>query len=112
VLVFSQNSNLSEEVSRELYLAAKSKAIIVPFRIENVNPEPGKAYYLGRTHWLDAANPPSREQISQLIQKIHFLVTIGDGSGLPVHKTDSNETQSIEHAVESPEPKDAGGSFR
>ena len=34
VLVFSQNSNMSEEVSRELYLAANSKVVIIPFVIE------------------------------------------------------------------------------
>ena len=74
VLVFSQSSNVSEEVSRELYLAANSKVVIIPFVIENVQPEAGKAYYLGRTHWLDAMNPPTAEQISQLAERVHSLL--------------------------------------
>lgn len=74
VLVFSQSSNISEEVSRELYLAASSKVIIIPFVIENVKPEAGKAYYLGRTHWLDAMNPPTNEQIGQLIERVNALL--------------------------------------
>jgi TIR domain len=74
VLVFSQNSNMSEEVSRELYLAANSKVIIIPFVIENVTPEAGKAYYLGRTHWLDAMNPPTNEQIGRLNQRVRSLM--------------------------------------
>ena len=48
VLVFSANSNSSEDVSRELFLAANSKLVIIPFKIENIEPEPGKQYYLAR----------------------------------------------------------------
>jgi hypothetical protein len=77
VLVFSQNSNVSEEVSRELYLAANNKVIIIPFVIENVKPEAGKAYYLGRTHWLDAMSPPTNAQIGQLVQSVHSLMKEG-----------------------------------
>jgi hypothetical protein len=87
VLVFSQNSNMSEEVSRELYLAANSKVVIIPFVIENVKPEAGKAYYLGRTHWLDATNPPTNAQIGQLIETVRSLMKVAaqpaaSGAGL------------------------------
>jgi hypothetical protein len=74
VLVFSHNANMSDEVGRELYLAANSKLIIIPFMIENVKPEAGKAYYMGRTHWLDAMNPPTQEQIGQLIERVTSLL--------------------------------------
>lgn len=80
VLVFSHNANMSDEISRELYLAANSKLIIIPFMIENVKPEAGKAYYLGRTHWLDAMNPPTREQIGQLVERVNsFTKPTGTG---------------------------------
>jgi len=83
VLVFSQNSNISEEVSRELYLAANAKVTIIPFVIENVTPEAGKAYYLGRTHWLDAMNPPTNKQIRQLIERVQSLLeTSGNTSNV------------------------------
>jgi TIR domain. len=74
VLVFSQNSNMSDEVSRELYLAANNKLAIIPFVIENVIPEAGKAYYMGRTHWMDAMNPPTQEQIGKLTKRVKSLV--------------------------------------
>jgi hypothetical protein len=67
VLVFSANSNSSNEVGRELILAANKNLIIIPFKIDNIAPEPGKEYYLARTHWLDAVNPPTQEQIDQLL---------------------------------------------
>jgi hypothetical protein len=81
VLVFSQNSNVSEDVSRELYLAANNKVVIIPFVIENVKPEAGKAYYLGRTHWLDAMNPPTDEQIGRLIERVHSLMEPAGNAG-------------------------------
>jgi|GEM_PF-2870450 len=74
VLVFSHNSNSSDDVSRELILAANSKLVIIPFKIDNVEPEPGKQYYLARTHWLDAMNPPTREQISMLVETVKKLI--------------------------------------
>src|SRR5690242_9011101 len=70
VLIFSAHSNSSDEVSRELHLAANSKVVIIPFKIENVELEPGKRYYLGPTHWLDAMNPPTQAQINQLIERV------------------------------------------
>ena len=79
VLVFSSNSNSSEDVSRELNLAAENKLIIIPFKIENVEPEPGKKYYLSRTHWLDAMNPPTQEQISMLTERVKkVLAPVGE----------------------------------
>jgi hypothetical protein len=74
VLVFSASSNASEDVSRELMLAAKNKLVIIPFKIENIEPEPGKDYYLARTHWLDAINPPTQEQIQELVNRVEMLV--------------------------------------
>jgi hypothetical protein len=67
VLVFSADANSSVEIGRELTMAATRGVIVIPFRIDNVAPEPGKEYYLGRTHWLDALNPPTQEQIDVLV---------------------------------------------
>lgn len=76
VLVFSSNSNSSEDVGRELILAANSKLVIIPFKIENIEPEPGKQYYLARTHWLDAINPPTQEQIDALIDCVKAILPV------------------------------------
>jgi hypothetical protein len=74
VLVFSAHSNSSEHVSRELFLAADHKLVIIPFKIDNVQPEPGLQYYLARTHWLDALNPPTQEQINLLVNRVNSIV--------------------------------------
>jgi hypothetical protein len=96
VLVFSSNSNKSEDVSRELFLAANYKVIIIPFKIENVEPEAGKQYYLGRTHWLDAINPPTQEQIHALIDYVKaFLAARGDAP---------TETQQVDQPIPGNKP--------
>lgn len=96
VLVFSANSNSSPDVSRELFLAANSKLVIIPFKIENVEPEPGKQYYLARTHWLDAINPPTKEQIRELIDCIKALLPVREPPTLtgehPVTFTQTDQT--------------------
>jgi hypothetical protein len=74
VLIFSSNSNSSDDVGRELMLAANSKLVIIPFKIENIEPEPGKQYYLARTHWLDAMNPPTQEQITILVRRVASIL--------------------------------------
>lgn len=67
VLVFSADSNRSKQVGNEISLAFDNNLIIIPFKIDNTSPEPGKQYYLARTHWLDAMNPPTQEQIDKLV---------------------------------------------
>jgi hypothetical protein len=74
VLIFSSHSNSSNDVSRELILAANNDVIIIPFKIDNITPEPGKQYYLARTHWLDAMNPPTQQQIDKLVDTVRVFV--------------------------------------
>ena len=60
VLIFSAYSNTSEQVLREVQLAANSHLHIVQFRIADVLPNDDLEYYLSAPHWLDAFSPPRR----------------------------------------------------
>jgi TPR repeat protein len=66
VLIFSANSNTSEQILREVQLAANSHLHIVQFRIENVLPNEDLEYYLSAPHWLDALTPPLESNIRRL----------------------------------------------
>lgn len=73
VMVFSSGSNTSRHVKSEIDRAFSLGQVIVPFRVEDIEPEKGLAYYLSKTHWLDAVNPPLEQHIdrlARLIQKI------------------------------------------
>ena len=58
VLVFSNESNKSGQVMREVEKAVRNGMPIIPFRIENVEPTEGMEYLLYTKHWLDAITPP------------------------------------------------------
>jgi TIR domain len=75
VLIFSGNSNNSEQVLREVQLAVKHRLHIVQFLIEHVVPSDDFAYFLSTPHWLDALTPPLEGHIQRLTAAIQTLLT-------------------------------------
>jgi len=74
VIILSENSNRSSQVVREVERAVANNVIIIPFRIENIDPTGAMAYFLSTEHWLDAITPPLERHIEKLQTTIqHFL---------------------------------------
>jgi len=99
VLIFSENSNQSEQVINELTLAVKSKVTVMPFKIEDALPHGVMEYYLAATHWLDAMNPPTKKQIDNLVEKIK------SGLGVKQAKVVATQVESQEVTASIPEIK-------
>jgi len=76
VLIFSQHSNNSEQVLREVQLAANSRLHIVQFRIDAVVPSDDLEYYRSGPHWLDAVTPPLEDHLEQLKNSIKALLSL------------------------------------
>jgi hypothetical protein len=74
VLVFSEHSAESTHVRREITAAANAGVIIVPLKIDATDPTGAMQYYLADTHWLDALNPPTTEQIADVVRKVASLL--------------------------------------
>jgi len=53
VLVFSAESNNSDEVKKELALAGQNRLIVIPVRVEDVTPGDAFAYELATRQWID-----------------------------------------------------------
>ncbi len=53
LLVFTANSNASEEMSKELALASQQKLMVVPLRVEDVAPNDAFAYEFATRQWID-----------------------------------------------------------
>jgi len=83
VLIFSSNSNNSDDVLNEILLAKDAKAIIIPFKIENILPEGEMKYYLTRTHWLDAMDPPTEKHIQPLVETINQFIKVSSSISTP-----------------------------
>ncbi|PZR74599.1 MAG: hypothetical protein DLM73_07380 [Chthoniobacterales bacterium] len=74
VLIFSANSNTSEQVLREVQLAVEAKLHILQFRIEEVLLNDDLKYYLSTPHWLDALTPPLEQHLGRLANSIRTLL--------------------------------------
>src|SRR5215475_14290159 len=54
LLIFSSQCNESEYIRREITVAGNANKVIIPFRIENVEPKRGLSVRLANLHWIDA----------------------------------------------------------
>ena len=70
LLVFSEKSNMSKQVIREVELAIKSEAVIIPVRIENVQPTKSMAYYLSSVQWMNANQPLTDNQLDHIYKTV------------------------------------------
>jgi hypothetical protein len=53
LLIFSEHCNESEYIRREVTVAGEAGKVIIPFRIENVQPRKGLRVRLSDLHWID-----------------------------------------------------------
>lgn len=74
LLIFSQASNSSEQVLREVQLAVDSHLPIVRLRIADIPLSDDLRYYLSTPHWLDALTPPLTRHIPPLVAAIRELL--------------------------------------
>ena len=77
VLVFSAESNNSEQILREVQLATNAHLHIIQFRIEDVALNDDLQYFLGTPHWLDAMTPPLESHLERLEASLKILLGAG-----------------------------------
>jgi TIR domain-containing protein len=98
VLIFSEHSNNSEQVLREVQLAANSRLHIVQFRIDAVAPSDDLEYFLSGPHWLDAMTPPLENHLAQLQASVKALLALPRAGD--VEKTAPAETRRADASTE------------
>jgi hypothetical protein len=74
VVVLSGEANRSPQVLREVERAIATGAVVIPFRVEAVEPTDAMAYYLASEHWLDALTPPLDDHIATLAQVVEAFL--------------------------------------
>ena len=75
VLIFTDSSNASEQVLREVISAASAGIPIVPFKLTETLPTKGMQYYLATVHWLDAMNLPLQKSIADLEERVKAILS-------------------------------------
>ena len=88
VLVFSAHSNDSAMVRKEIERAVSKEKIVIPFRIEDIEPSESMEFFLSGTHWLDALTPSMDRHIQSLAMTvIKFLAPDNRASIVEMKKT-------------------------
>jgi Flp pilus assembly protein TadD len=83
VLVFSSNSNDSEQIKREVERTVHQGVAVIPFRIEDVLPNKTLEYFISTQHWLDALTPPLEDHMGHLAETITVLLAKKGGKEKP-----------------------------
>ncbi len=74
LLIFSEHSNDSSQVRREVERAVSKDKIILPVRIQDVLPSDAMEYALGNTQWLDVFPPPVERHMEELAHTVARLL--------------------------------------
>lgn len=92
VLILSSNSNNSEEVLTELELARDKRKIIIPFKIGDISPTDEMKYYIKRTQWVNAMDPPKKSDIQELVKAVNESIKRSSSKPTPdVHPREEEE---------------------
>jgi len=75
ILVYSQNSNHSSQVIKEVDRAVHHGLAVITLRLEDVPMSKQLEYYISDVHWLDALTPPLEEHINRLSKVVKMLMT-------------------------------------
>lgn len=75
VLIFTDYSNASQQVAREVNNAVANGVTIIPFKMTESLPTEGMQYYLSTVHWLDALSTPLDRSIKQLDAQVRAVLT-------------------------------------
>lgn len=70
LLVFSSNSNTSDEVEKEIGLGLKYCDALIPFRIEDIPLSDSIEYHLNNVHWIDAYTDPREQHFLSLAERV------------------------------------------
>lgn len=122
LLVFTENSNKSEEMTKELALASQQKLIVIPLRVEDVTPNEAFSYEFATRQWIDFfadwefAMDQLSMRISDAVGIQHPLAAAAAPAALeapPAHDAVSVATLIAPSAAETrpPEPIVAAESF-
>lgn len=79
LLIWSADSQDSQQVKRELALAASLNKVVIPFRIQDVRPEGTFAYYLTNTHWLDAFRKDEENALLEVTDRVCMILKANSG---------------------------------
>ena len=108
VLVFTDYSNSSQQVLREVDAAITAGKAIIPFKRTESMPTGSMRYYLSALHWLDVVDEPLAEAIDELVKRVCGLLgreASADSGREAYPDADAQKTEAAGE-VKATEPKE------
>ena len=108
VLIFSSNSNDSDQIKREIERTVHQGIAVIPFRIEDVLPNKTLEYFISTQHWLDALTPPLEDHMAHLAETIAVLLEKKSSKDRPLPPAGAAPAPSqppSQPEVKAPEPR-------
>lgn len=96
VLVYSEHSNSSQHVLREVERCVSRNLPLVAFKIEDVKPTKSMEYFLMANQWLDASGAPE-QYFGELLEVLRTLVN-NENSGLKQSGAADSEKNTALHS--------------
>lgn len=87
IIVWSSHSNRSRPVMNEVERAVNKGLLIIPFRIEQLQPSKSFEFFFSLTQWLDAITPPIQKHINKLVEQVIILLN-ADHAGYQSSRTE------------------------
>jgi hypothetical protein len=100
LLVFTGNSNNSQEMTKELALASQQKLIVIPLRVEDVAPNDAFAYEFATRQWIDCF-ADWEFAMDQLSQRISNAIAVHPDTASPA--VASAQARAADFAPVTPE---------
>lgn len=94
IFVFSNHSNHSPQVLREIERAVHKRVPVLPFRIEEVTPSPDLEYFISSCHWMDAFPPPAEQYVERIYDALRPILGGKNAGEAPVSAPASNSQAS------------------
>jgi tetratricopeptide (TPR) repeat protein len=74
VLVMSSHANASRQIHREVERAINKGITVLPYRVQNVDPDQALEYYIGSLQYLDAYSGPQASHLEMLGDTVSQLL--------------------------------------
>jgi len=103
VLIFSAHANQSQQVKKEVERAVNKGIPIIPFRIEDVEPNKTLEYFISTPHWLEAFTPPLEIHINHLAQTLSVMLDKTKPMDGSFSETANSQDFFSAHSSNSPE---------
>lgn len=99
ILIYSANTNHSNQVIKEVDRAVHHGIAIIPLRLEDVPMSKQLEYYVSDVHWLDAMTPPLEKHIKKLCGVVKLLLTVDEVDDEEVRKAFGEKGVSHENVT-------------